>query len=47
MAGIAERIPGARYQKLPGTPHMQTLEQPDLVAAALEYFLPSDERAAN
>jgi 3-oxoadipate enol-lactonase len=39
MAGIAERIPGAVYQQLPGTPHMQTLERPELVAAALERFL--------
>jgi 3-oxoadipate enol-lactonase len=39
MAGIAERIPGAVYQELPGTPHMQTLERPELVAAALDRFL--------
>ncbi len=42
MSGIAKRIPGATYQELPGTPHMQTLEQPDLVAATLEQFLPAD-----
>lgn len=46
MTGIAERIPGARYQELPGTLHMQTLEQPDLVVAALDHFLPSAEQAA-
>ena len=39
MRGIASRIPGARYRELPGTPHMQTLERPDLVAAALAEFL--------
>ena len=33
MAGIAGRMPGADYQVLPGTPHMQTLERPELVAA--------------
>ncbi|GAB3399479.1 alpha/beta hydrolase [Flindersiella endophytica] len=42
MAGIAERIPGSRYQQLPDTPHMQTLEQPKLVAQALDAFLPSE-----
>jgi 3-oxoadipate enol-lactonase len=44
MAAIAERIPGALYRELPGTPHMQTLEQPDAVAAALAEFLPTDAR---
>jgi 3-oxoadipate enol-lactonase len=42
MAAIAERIPGSGYQVLPGTPHMQTLEQPGLVAAALDRFLPAE-----
>jgi pimeloyl-ACP methyl ester carboxylesterase len=32
--------PGSTYRELPGTPHMHTLEQPDLVAAALANFLP-------
>jgi 3-oxoadipate enol-lactonase len=41
MAGIAGRIPGAIYKELPGTPHMQTLERPELVAAALNEFLPA------
>jgi 3-oxoadipate enol-lactonase len=41
MAGLAGRIPGATYRELPGTPHMQTLERPELVAAALEEFLPA------
>ncbi|MDL4815832.1 alpha/beta fold hydrolase [Actinomadura opuntiae] len=42
MSGVAERIPGSTYQVLPGTPHMQTLEQPALVADALDRFLPAD-----
>ena len=42
MAGIAERVPGATYRELPGTPHMQTLERPELVAAALNEFLPAE-----
>jgi 3-oxoadipate enol-lactonase len=41
MAGIHERIPGSTFEQLPGTPHMQTLERPELVVAALERFLPS------
>ena len=39
MAAIAARIPRSRYQELPGTPHMQTLEQPELVADALGAFV--------
>jgi len=39
MRGIASRIPGAHYRQLPGTPHMQTLERPELVAEALAEFL--------
>jgi 3-oxoadipate enol-lactonase len=39
MRGVASRIPGAVYRELPGTPHMQTLERPELVAAALAEFL--------
>lgn len=42
MSGIAGRIPGSTYRELPGTPHMQTLERPDLVAEALDEFLPAD-----
>jgi 3-oxoadipate enol-lactonase len=42
MSAIADRIPGSRYRELPGTPHMQTLEQPELVAAALGDFLPAE-----
>lgn len=41
MRGIAERITGATYQELPGTPHMQSLEQPQLVADALAAFVPA------
>jgi 3-oxoadipate enol-lactonase len=46
MSGIAKRIPGAVYRELAGTPHMQTLEQPGLVADALDEFLPSEASAA-
>lgn len=42
MSGIAERIPGSTFQVLPGTPHQQTLEQPELVAEALDKFLPAE-----
>jgi 3-oxoadipate enol-lactonase len=42
MACIAGRVPGADYQVLPGTPHMQTLERPELVARALNEFLPAE-----
>jgi 3-oxoadipate enol-lactonase len=45
MAGIARAIPGAAYEELPGTPHMQTLERPALVAQALDRFLPDAGRA--
>lgn len=43
MAAMARRIPGAAYCELPGTPHMQTLEQPALAAAALGRFLPAGQ----
>jgi 3-oxoadipate enol-lactonase len=46
MSAIATRIPGSTYVELPGTPHMQTLSKPTLVAAALDDFLPRDEDAA-
>jgi 3-oxoadipate enol-lactonase len=46
MSAIAQRIPGAVYEELPGTPHMQTLERPELVAAALDRFLPKDVSGA-
>jgi 3-oxoadipate enol-lactonase len=42
MRAIADRIPGSVYRELPGTPHMQSLEQPELVAEALAAFLPSE-----
>jgi 3-oxoadipate enol-lactonase len=41
MAALAERIPGALYEVLPGTPHMQTLERHELVAQALDRFPPT------
>ncbi|MGI5130059.1 alpha/beta fold hydrolase [Pseudonocardia sp. CA-107938] len=41
MRGIADRVPDSQYRELPGTPHMQTLERPELVAAALDEFLPA------
>jgi len=40
MTSIADRIPGSALEVLPATPHMQTLEQPALVAEALTRFLP-------
>lgn len=39
MSEIVNRIPGARYRELPGAPHMQSLETPDLVTTALNDFL--------
>jgi 3-oxoadipate enol-lactonase len=41
MTDLAARIPTATYQQLPGTPHQQTLQSPDLVLAALDAFLPA------
>ena len=41
VAAIAGRIPAALYEELPGTPHMQTLERPELVAQALDRFPPT------
>jgi 3-oxoadipate enol-lactonase len=45
MQAMAKRLPASTYRELPGTPHMQTLSQPALVAAALAEFLPADEDA--
>ncbi len=42
MAGIARRIPGAAYRELRETPHMQTLEKPELVADALGAFITTE-----
>jgi 3-oxoadipate enol-lactonase len=39
MRGIAERIPGSRYDELPNAPHMLSLECPDLVAGVLADFI--------
>ena len=41
LAAIAKRLQGSSYEVLPGVPHMQTLEAPELVAEALERFLPA------
>ncbi|MBW8482229.1 alpha/beta fold hydrolase [Actinomadura parmotrematis] len=41
MKGLAARVPGSTYRELPGAPHMMSLEQPALVAAALDKFLPA------
>ena len=37
---VADGIPGATFRELPGVPHMQTLERPELIAGALDEFLP-------
>ena len=42
FAGAAQGIPGSQYRELPATPHMQSLEHPELVAAALDEFLPAE-----
>ena len=42
MRAISAAIPGSRYRELPDTPHMQTLERPALVGAALDEFLPAE-----
>jgi 3-oxoadipate enol-lactonase len=36
---IATRIPGSIFVELPGIPHMQTLERPELVTGVLDKFL--------
>ena len=41
MKGIAHRIPGSTFQVLPDTPHMMSLERPEIVAEALSKFLPA------
>ncbi|MGN6250278.1 MAG: alpha/beta fold hydrolase [Marmoricola sp.] len=43
MSRIASDIPGAAYAEMAGTPHMPTLEQPQLVVDALNAFLPRHE----
>jgi 3-oxoadipate enol-lactonase len=40
MTATADRISGSAFERLPATPHMQTLEQPALVAEALTRLLP-------
>ncbi|TCO65908.1 alpha/beta fold hydrolase [Actinocrispum wychmicini] len=39
MRGLAGRIAGARFEELPGTPHMMSLERPELVARVLGDFI--------
>ncbi|WP_055585397.1 alpha/beta fold hydrolase [Streptacidiphilus griseoplanus] len=41
MGALAGRVAGAVYKEMPGVPHMQTLESPEQVAAALGDFLPA------
>lgn len=43
MAAIAARIGGgAKFEVIPGAPHIQTLERPGEVADALDRFLPAE-----
>lgn len=43
MADIATRLGGgAKFEVVPGAPHIQTLERPDEVADALARFLPAE-----
>ncbi len=43
MAAIAARIGGgAKFEVVPGAPHIQPLERPDEVADALDRFLPAE-----
>ncbi|HWD80471.1 MAG TPA: alpha/beta fold hydrolase [Kribbella sp.] len=37
---LADGITGATFRELPGVPHMQTLERPELIAGVLDEFLP-------
>jgi 3-oxoadipate enol-lactonase len=39
MKAIADRIPGSRYQEMPGGPHMLFIEQPEETAKAVGGFL--------
>lgn len=39
VAAIARAIPGARFETIPGAPHMLFIEQPEAVAKALLAFL--------
>jgi 3-oxoadipate enol-lactonase len=39
MRAMAGRISGARFEELPGTPHMLSLERPELVAEVLGGFI--------
>jgi len=41
LRSLADGIPGAQFVELPGVPHLQTLERPELIAGALDAFLPT------
>jgi pimeloyl-ACP methyl ester carboxylesterase len=41
--GVAERIPGATYEAIPGASHSVASEEPDLVATLIANFLERDE----
>jgi 3-oxoadipate enol-lactonase len=36
---LAQKIPGARYEEIPGSGHCPMLEQPDLLAKKISAFL--------
>jgi pimeloyl-ACP methyl ester carboxylesterase len=42
LRSLADGIPDGRFVELPGVPHLQTLERPELIAAALDGFLPRE-----
>lgn len=44
---IANNIPGAQYQAVPGAPHMLFIEQPDAVARAMQPFLDAQTGDSN
>ena len=44
--GVAERIPGARYEAIPGASHSVASEEPDLVAKLMADFLAPDRSEA-
>jgi pimeloyl-ACP methyl ester carboxylesterase len=42
---VADRIPGARYESIPGASHSVAAEEPDLVARLIATFLSGDAGA--
>ncbi|MFF1817206.1 alpha/beta fold hydrolase [Kribbella sp. NPDC058245] len=42
LRSLADGIPQGQFIELPGVPHLQTLERPELIAAALDAFLPRE-----